>query len=69
MNSKAAVLAIEATMTSEEASDKQLAELKAFMQEAASYVKAGFSPELGFYAALNARLARIEARLNGEGLN
>lgn len=40
-----------------------------FLKECLRYVGQAGNPELAMMYALNARLARIERRLNGEGFN
>ena len=49
--------------------DEEREEQVKFLKESIRFAQIAGSTELALAYALNARLARIEARLNGEGMN
>lgn len=60
---------LEAAATKIDPSEADLAVAKQFLREAAGWMAQGYTPELSFQLAQMVRLAKIEARLNGEGMN
>ncbi len=69
MDKNAIQYVLDAALDPVEPTKAELDDLRDFMRSAAGYMRKGFSVELSFMAAQNVRIAKILARLNGEGAN